>query len=726
MKQAKIQLTADTRGFKRQIDDVKSMIKTLGEGEVSPQVGEKLRKIYSVQLGRSLKDVDRQIKGTQKTLEEMANASSKSFPAEKITQFTSKLNQLKDRYKEIKDLQDSLATGKLPEVPQQQGGGTGSGIFGRAGRMLSLVAGGMGIMSAFSRREQMATGRLATRALTTDAETIEETSRLGFTPEERRQRAIQLARQTPSTGAELTNLTDLGEQLERAYGVEQGQFAESVGAARRAGVQDQAGMIRRTTGMASAAGLASPQIIELMQAQTSYLAEMSKGINIDSSSLTGFATALSTLPFFKSDPNRAFDAIRDMNKAFTGGDEFQRAQGIRAIGAAAPGSSASALEFRREMGLFGELDPATLKNLEKAGVDTRAMRVGGGEIVKNIFDEVMTTTKDQSPNDQLYQFMKRTGLSQGAAASIFGELKGGGGDMQKIEQQLREAAKDPQVAIQERLNDTYRNVDGSIKDLSAMMQRVLEGMATNIAEPMTKLALKIDDLITALGGNTEGIASGIGTAGVVGATALGTYGVMKGGGKALGKAATGVANATKSAGKFATTKAAPALAKAAPALKAGGKAVGRALPFVGLGMFAKDAYDIYEKYQNGEEITPKDWAILTTSGLAGAAGMFPGVGTAASLAISGASAGAEFLPEDFMQGTPAEGIPMSPEAAPTPTPAPSSATPFSSSGGENSGALMDNTSALRELASILRMGKGGGFQDRYPQNANFVNGRAGK
>ena len=47
MKQAKIQLTADTRGFKKQIDDAKAMIRTLGEGNVSPQVGEKLRNIYS-------------------------------------------------------------------------------------------------------------------------------------------------------------------------------------------------------------------------------------------------------------------------------------------------------------------------------------------------------------------------------------------------------------------------------------------------------------------------------------------------------------------------------------------------------------------------------------------------------------------------------------------------------------------------------------------------------
>lgn len=722
MKQAKIQLTADTRGFKKQIDDAKAMIKTLGEGNVSPQVGEKLRNIYSVQLGRSLKDVDRQIKSTQKTLEEMANASAKSFPAEKITQFTSKLDQLKTRYKEIKDLQDGLAAGKLPEVPQQQaGGGGGGGMFGRAGRVLSLVAGGMGMMSAFSRRDQMATGRLSQRAMTTDGQFAGETSQLGFTPEERRQRASQLARQTPVSGEQLTSLTDLGEQLERAYGVDQGQFSESVGAARRAGIDDQAGMIRRTTGMASAAGLASPQIVELMQAQTSYLAEMSKGINIDGASLTGFATAMSTLPFFKNDPTRAFDAIRDMNKAFTGGDEFQRAQGIRAISQAAGGGSASSLEFRREMGLFGQLDKETLDNLDKAGVDTRAMRVGGGDIVKNIFDEIMTTTEGQSQNDRLYQFQKRTGLSQGAAASIFGEMnKPGGGDMNKIQKELEDAMKDPQIAIQERLNDTYRNADGSMKDLSSMMQRVLEGMATNIAEPMTKLALKIDELIKALGGDTEGIASGIGTAGVIGATALGTAGVMKGGGKALGKAATGAA---KGVGKFA--------GKAAPMMKAGGKALGkaagRALPFVGLGMFAKDAYDVYEKWQNGEEITPKDWAILTTSGLAGAAGMVPGVGTAASLAISGASAGAEFLPDDFMNGqTPSDGIPMSPDAAPVATPASSPSMPFSA-GGDNDGALMDNTSALRELASILRMGKGGGgFQDRYPQGANFVAGRTGK
>jgi hypothetical protein len=728
MKQAKLQLTADTRGFKKQIDEAKAMIKTLGSGDVSPAAGEKLKQIYSVQLGRALKDVDKQIKNTQKTLETMANASTKSFPADKIGQFTTKLETLRKKYKEIKDLQDEIAEGKMPDVPTADGGGSGGGLLGRGGRVLSLVAGGMGVRAAMSRREQIATGRLQQRALTTDAGVVNETSALGFTTEERRQRAGQIARQSPVSGEQLTNLTNLGEQLERAYGIDQGQFSESVGAARRAGVEDQAGMLSRTVGATSAAGFASPQIIEFMQAQTGYLAEMSKGINIDGASLTGFASAMGTLPFFKSDPSRIFEAMRDMNQAFTSGDEFQKAQAIRAINMSAPGSSASISEFRRGMGLFGELDKTTLANLKTAGVDTRALGLKGPELIQNMFKEIDATTSGMSQNDRLFQFKQRTGLSEGAAASIFGQVEaakkeGKEVDWNKIQKDIVEASKDPSIAIQEKLNQTFNNADGSTKQLTAMLSRVLDGIATNIAEPMNNLIKKIDDLIKALGGDTEGLASGIGTAGVVGAAALGTAGVL-GGGKAISKGAAGIAKgatkAAKGAGSFASKA-----AKAAPALaKTGGKALGRALPFVGVGMFAKDAYDIYEKWQNGEEITPKDWAILTTSGLAGAAGMVPGVGTAASLAISGASAGAEFLPDDFMQGTPADNIPssVSPPASGGSSGGGSSFPMFNSSGADNDAALMDNTMALRELLGVLRI-SGGGFQERVPSNASFVNGR---
>ena len=736
MKQAKIQLTADTRGFKKQIDDAKAMLKTMGDGGISTAAADKLKKIYGTQLQQTLKGLDKEIKNTQKTLETMSNASAKTFDAAKITTFTTKLDQLKNKYSEVKKIQDQIATGKMPDVPSEGGGGKSRGMLGGAGRLVSGLAGGLGIMSLVNRREQMADQRLRIRSLTTTGESVGETSALGFSPAERRERAASLAGATPVGGKELTSLTDMGEQMERAYGIQGDTFAGGIGAARKAGIGNQGKFAADVASRARGAGLEGPQIGEYFQAMTGYLAEMSKGINIDGESLNGFASAMSTLPFFKNDPTRAFDAIRSMNNAFTGGDEFQKAQGIRAIGMGSPGASAAAMEFRREMGLFGKLDKDTMADLKGAGVDTKTLGMGGGEIVKNIFDDIMKSTEGRSPDEQLYEFKSRTGLDTGAAASIFGKIKSGVG-MDELDKQVQEAAKTPE----DRLNDTFNNADGTMKSLTAMLSRVADGMATNVADPIAKLGMKIDEWIKAMGGDTEGIASAVGTGAVGVAAGVGAYGAAKtvgdmmGGGKggkgAAGKAGKAGKGAAKGGGKAAKAmKGMKGMAKGG--LKAGGKALGRAMPFVGVGMAMKDAYDIYEKWQSGEEITPKDWAVLTASGLAGAAGMVPGIGTGASLAISAAAAGTELLPDDIGMGssgasgtTPSGGMPSSTNGGvPSPVGGMGGAP-----GSESDFALIDNTNALRDLTGSLRQGpQKTGIQDRYPSGAQFAgqNVKAGK
>jgi hypothetical protein len=713
MKTARIALTADVRGFKQQMDEAKKALVGIGQAKISPEAEKRLKGMFSDQLARQARQIQSSVQSLTDHLNNMGKGASAAFDPKKASQYGAQLTALKRQLEDVNKAQTQLAKGKFPTPDGATAAGGGAGVMGRAGKMVAGLATGLGVMSLFQRRERMADQRLAVRSLTRGGESVGETSSLGYNPEERRERAVGLAKAAGGvSGKTLTSLTNLSETVERAYGIGGDETASAIGAARKAGVSDQGKFVSKSIGAAVAAGMEGSRIGEYLSSMTGFMQSMSEGISVDTDSLNGFAGALGSLPFFKNDPNRIFAAMQGLSSSFKGGDTFQKAQATRAILGGAPGASPASTEFRRSMGLFGTLDKETIGNLKATGMDTRALEMGGPEIVKNMFDEIMASTQGMSPEDRLFEFQQRTGMEAGPAASIFGQLASGKG---VSTDQFRNATMSPQ----ERLNKTFENADGSIKTLSAQISRMIEATATNIADPMAKLGNAITNLINALtGGNADAVGGAVGAAGVVagGAIALGA-------GKALGGAAGKMAGGVGRLAKAGSKGGMKGMAKAAGRM--GGKSLSRLIPGVGLIMAAKDAWDVYDKYQAGQEITPKDLAVLGTSAAAGVAGLIPGLGTGVAAGLTAASVGAEFLPENMGMGTPSDGLPVSAGggmAGSSPM-TPSNVIPFpgGGAGAGNDVATNENTSAIRDLTAAIRGGGGNGaIAPRYPSNASSV------
>jgi hypothetical protein len=604
---AKVSLTADVRGFKGAVDDARKSLASLKDIDVAPESAKKLKDLISKDLIKQADTVKTKMEEISVNLEKIASGQE-AFDSRKVVNYTAALKNLKQQLKDINteqanvdkgafgDFKDKFMGSQIPGMGGAKGGG-GKGIMGSLGGLKSLIApvlGALGVRAMFGRATGIADERLAQRALTRDAGYVGEDSKYGYLPSERRQSAAMFASQAGAIDSgRLTGLVDMGEQIERAYGVKREDSASFTGAARRAGVSDTGKALSNSIGAAVAAGLEGSKIGEYLNGMRGFMEEMSQGINVDNDSLNGFAAAMGTLPFFKNDPSRIFSALRSMDQTFKGGDRFQQAMGTRAILASAPGASASATEFRRSMGLFGELDEGTLKQLDAAGVDTRAMRVGGADVVSNMFKDIMSSTEGMSPDDQLYAFQQRTGLEAGPAAEIFAQLKSGRPDMKGISDKLKEAAMSPE----ERLNKTFKNAEGSIKDLEAKIDRLIEVISMELVPPLVKFV----QWITSKMGQAEGLFDTVQNTGETVATGAMMAGGLYAGSKAMGAAGAVAKSAPgKAVGRGLQKFGGKAAQKVLPKTlaKGGAKAVGQAIPFVGN---AINAVAAYQKYQEIED-----------------------------------------------------------------------------------------------------------------------------
>lgn len=523
MRQAKLSITGDARGFKKATDDSKKALENLGKTKVS-DTGLKT-------LSQQIVDLEKKVKSLSESKALLAKGGIKGEELDAWKKLNKEIKDNKRLIQEAKATRESISStpdkrDKLPpeekeEKKKKDKGPSSSDIK----NILAVAAGGYGIMSMWSRRVQMAGERLPQRALTTDSGIAGERSSLGFTPEERRSRSLEMAKNaSPMKGSELTKLTDLGEQLQRAYGISGDESSGAIGAARKAGVDDQGKFLKQTVGTATNAGMQGNQVSEYLSSMTGFLSEISKGVNIDTDSLNGFAGALGKMPFFKTDPSRIFDMMRGMDQGFKGGDEFQRAQGIRAISKSAPGQEASMYQMREGMGIWGGMDKNkagdadTLKKLQAKGMNTSALEVTGGQIVQNMMDEIEASTKNMSIGDQAKQLSSRLNISDRAGLELMAN-KGNIGKMDKV-------MKNESMSPEEKIKQVMENMDGTIKNVDATLEDMKDAMAEKIADPLAKLATGIDELIKALGLNTEAIGSTVGAIAIVGATIMGAYNLL--------------------------------------------------------------------------------------------------------------------------------------------------------------------------------------------------------
>ena len=754
-RQAKVFIGADLSGFKKQMDDARNALQGLGKLNIPSGTENKLKSMFSGQLQKQVENFEKQIKSSQESIESLSKSSDKAMATDRVTKFINKIEDLKKKLSEVKGVQDQIATGKMPSMPGAGGGGAsaGGGMLGGLGKALPFVTAGLGVMGAFSRATNMAQQRMPIRGLSTSGSAGgAETSQYGFTTEEVRQRRLEALRSSGGGTAEQADLIRrTSEQVERAYGVTQDQSLGLVGAGRKGGVtgaKDQNKLLANAIGAATAAGLTGSRIGEYLQSMTGYIQSMSEGVDVNTGSLNGFAAALGTMPFFKSDPARMFAALGGMNQTFTHGDPYQRAQWTRSILKNAPGSEPAGIEFRKSMGLFGEIPASTIKRLQQGGMDTRALETRPEDIIQSTFDELMKSSEGQTEGMRMTGFGQKLGIDAGATAEIYSRLREGERKGEPVNfKELSKIYSDAKMTPEEKAAKIMKTLDGSMVTLNQTIGALKDQIANNIGPLLAKIA----NALTSLVGGTQNaveMGGGVGAAAIVGTAGLGAAkgigGVAKGVGKGLAAAGKGASKLVPGAMKGAM--AASKLGKGAAGLmKVGGKLSGRAagaIPFVGklvsIGFTIKDAYDIGSKLSNGEKVNWSDWgqlglsaaSIFDPTGLTSLAsaglGVADGMGYTDSSEDAGGGEmgpGAAGIPSATGVSTPNDKLPtgVKGESLSQPTGG-GKVIPFPGQEA-NSQALSQNTAAIMQLTRAMT-GGGGNFAARYPGGARTANMRS--
>lgn len=630
---AKITLTAEVRGFKTAVADARKTLEDLGDVKIDAESLKKLKDALGTELTKRADDVRLKMEEINGELENMAKAGQGAFDSSKAVEYTKALKGMKETLADIKKTQEDLNKGGFENfMDKMKGGGAGGGkggggMSGLMGSGLMKIAGplmaALGVGAVYSKAKSMAEQNIKIRQLSTDTGGLRSNSSLGFDNDERRGRALEMAKSMGGgSSQDITRLTDMGEQVERAYGVDASQSSGFVGASRRSGGANQEKALSMAIGSAVAAGLEGSKIGEYLGAMTGYMDSLSQGVNIDQGSLQGFAGALSSLPFFKNDPNRSFSTIKSLDQTFKGGDAFQQAMGDRAMLAAGGPMDAASLANRRAHGLFGnEMSDETAKQLEKAGVNVKALKTSGSDLINGMFKDTMQSTEGMSGDERLNAFRNRTGMNAGDSDAIFGQLSSGKDLSKSMIKKFQEA----QMSPEDRLKKTMESVDGSMLKLTASLNNLYEAIVSKLVPPLTKLA---NGILGAFGDDTQSSIGNIAD----GAEAVAGIGAGAYAGSKLSKVLPkmgGIASkmAPKTAAKLGGSAAAKMASKTIPVVK----------NLIAIGYTAADAYDIYQKKMRGEDVGGLDWAKL---GLSAASIIDPTPATGI------ARIAADFVPED--------------------------------------------------------------------------------
>ena len=539
-KQAKIQISADVSQLKTQIESAKKDIKSLGSVKVSGSATKELKAMLGKDLQNTIDETTKKIDGLNTRIEAMATAGSKSPQAIKqIKEMSSEVDGLNDALKETIKLKANLDTGVAggAGAVAKKSGGMMNAVSGGVGKVAGMVGLGLGLSELYSTGVNAAKQRTGIKSLTGGA-AVGADSSMGYAPEERRERAREIAGGISGNISEknLTGLTNFSERLERSFGVDAGTTAGAIQEGRKSGVkpEDQQKYLARSIGVAVANGLEGGRVGEYLSSMTEYMASVSDGITINMDSINAFAGAFGDIPFFKNDPSRLFSSLKGMDSAFKGGDRFQQGLFARSMqmSQGGEGSTPAGLELRKKLGLAGgNKDLAKRTGISELGIS-------GSDIMKNTFEQIKASTQGQDKREQMFQFMEQTGLQGQGGMEIFDKISKGG---QISDKDIAKAQMSPEKqlenAMQERLNNTFSGVDRSVMTLDANIKALKELLAGDLMKVLNMLVeglKKITDLLPG-GGSLEMAKTGI----EVGALALGGKYLA---GTTAGKAVTGAAS----------------------------------------------------------------------------------------------------------------------------------------------------------------------------------------
>ena len=571
-RQAKIQISADVQSLKQAVADAKKTMQGLGQVKISNKSLDSLKDAFGKDLEKKILGTSKHISNLESKLEEMGKKATLS---KEFGKTIDRVRQLRTELESLKRVKKDLDAGEIGVgEAAKKSGGLMKAVTGGVGKVAGIVGLGLGIGELYNTGKTMATQRAGLRALT-GGSIVGADSTMGYTPEERRMRATDIARalgRNVST-RELTGLTNFGERLERGYGIGSEALSSTMKEGRRAGIQDQQKFLAQAIGVATANELTGSRVGEYLSSMTDFMSELADGITVDTDSVNALSTAFGDIPFFKNDPSRLFSAMRGMDEAFKNGDRFQQAQAARAIqaGMGGAGGTPAGIELRRQMGLFGS-SKGFSKELKSLGI--KELDVGGANILQNIFGEIMKSTGTQDVREQMLEFMSRTGTSGQGGMELFAKVKSGRKITDKdIAMAQMSPEKQLETKLNERLNNTFVKTDSDILKLNASIQALKEYLAGDLMTVLSGLLDGLNKIVSLIPGSESmdkvsmaGKAIEYGAGGYLASKVLGKVtgeGLGKAGGM-LGKGAGYASKLAPEAGLL--SKALPYASKAAPLL----------------------------------------------------------------------------------------------------------------------------------------------------------------
>jgi len=401
----------------------------------------------------------------------------------------------------------------------QQGGG-GRGVLSMLGSTISSIIGiGIGVATIgalYRRRLSEAESNLRTRALTGGAAIpTGRVSRFGFSAEDQRERSIGIGKAVGQNlnQTQLIGAIDQSEQLERDFGITGEQSSGLMGAARKAGaggIAEQSKILAQTVGGARTAGLTGSRVEEYLGSMTNFLSQISEGVNIDQSSLQGFASSIAGMPFFKDDPSRTFRAAQTMDQAFKGGDRFGQALTANAMRSMSGGASPYAMEMKRGAGLFGGIDKEELKQMGFTGADLDFMALKGVDIQQKRAEILKGQLAGRGFSEQMFGMATGLGFSPGdrGGMQIASKMLKGGRLNEKEIKQLEKAGMTPEARLEDAL-------DRNALSFSSKVEALVNSLSLYVEKPVTALGQIISSAFNVKEGeqaSAGGVASKVGDA----------------------------------------------------------------------------------------------------------------------------------------------------------------------------------------------------------------------
>lgn len=543
-RQSKLSLGLDIKPFQKEIKDAKRIVEELANLPIERTIAKAFRSDIARDFKLQTKEIKENIRGINSEMKEMIRSGETASD-----EFRALGKSLAENHKVLRDSKAIMRS-------SQGGGGVGKAVGGAVGgatSALGMLGIGVGVSALVQRQLTQAREGMQLRELTGGG-IVGGESRYGFTRSERRGRAVEIARGAgrSMSSSELESATTGSEVAQRAFGISGGEYGGAIGASRRAGGgEDAVKFAGDTIGDAVAIGLEGSSVGEYLSSMTGYMESMSKGVDIDQSSLRGFAAAMGQLDFFKSDPSRIFDALRGLGDAFKKSDPYSQYLQYRSIQDAASKDgggvlSPAAVENRKRLGLFGKVSDKDL--LESPDEIRRALSIGSGEMINAYLKNAMKDTQGLGDNEKFLAFQESTNLQPGQALPLFNKFNRG----EELSKKDMKAIETAQKSPEERAADNMRSFEGSMLDFGREIDDLANIVSTFASEGVIKFvdavggfdnavgilvaALAGKGLMSAAGGGAFGAAIG----GAAGGAVSGATGFLGKGGAVVGAAAAGV------------------------------------------------------------------------------------------------------------------------------------------------------------------------------------------